>query len=99
MTETLTKYDPDEDLASPNAMATFMTEALATNDANYVAHAFGLLFCAKGTAQIAAQTGFSRERLHRSFSAKGNPTLRTVLAVTRALGLQLTVRRHSQLQD
>ena len=99
MTETLTKYDPAQDLASPKAMATFMTEALATNDSSYVAHAFGVLVRTKSTAQIAAQTGLSREQLYRSFSAKGKPTLRTVLAVTHALGLQLTVRRHSRLQD
>ncbi len=47
---------------------------------------------AKGMAQIADQTGLSREQLYRSFSANGNPTLKTTLAVMKALGLELTAK-------
>ena len=43
-------------------------------------------------SQVARQTGLSRERLYRSFSEKGNPTLKTTLAVMKALGGQLTTR-------
>lgn len=43
-------------------------------------------------AQIAGQTGLSREQLYRSFSDQGNPTLKTMLAVLQALGLDLTTR-------
>jgi len=43
-------------------------------------------------AQIAGQTGLSREHLYRSFSAKGNPTLKTTLAVMKALGVELTAK-------
>ncbi|MBF4560513.1 transcriptional regulator, partial [Pseudomonas sp. p50] len=35
-----------------------------------------------------------REQLYRSFSDKGNPTLKTMLAVMRAVGLDLTTRQH-----
>ena len=47
---------------------------------------------AKGMAQIAGQTGLSREQLYRSFSEKGNPTLKTTLAVMKALGVELTAK-------
>ena len=47
---------------------------------------------AKGMTQIAAQTGLSREQLYRSFSENGNPTLKTTLAVMKALGLELTAK-------
>jgi probable addiction module antidote protein len=47
---------------------------------------------AKGMAQIADQTGLSREQLYRSFSEKGNPTLKTTLAVMNALGVKLTAK-------
>jgi probable addiction module antidote protein len=40
--------------------------------------------------QIAGQTGLSREQLYRSFSENGNPTLKTTLAVMKALGIELT---------
>jgi probable addiction module antidote protein len=36
----------------------------------------------------------SREQLYRSFSEQGNPTLKTMLAVMDALGMQLTTRTH-----
>ena len=41
--------------------------------------------------QLARETGLSREALYRSLSEEGNPTLDTLLKVTRALGLKLTV--------
>jgi len=34
----------------------------------------------------------SREQLYRSFSKKGNPTLKTTLAVMRALGIELAAK-------
>ena len=39
-----------------------------------------------------AVRGLSREQLYRSFSAGGNPTLRTTLAVMKALGIELTAK-------
>jgi probable addiction module antidote protein len=95
MAETLTTYDPAEDLASDAAIATFMAEAFATEDAGYIAHALGVVARAKGMAQIAKQTGLSREQLYRSFSADGNPTLKTTIAVMKALGIELTAKAHA----
>jgi len=88
----LTNYDPAEDLGSDEAIAVFMAEAFQTNDVAYISHALGVVARAKGMAQIAGQTGLSREQLYRSFSAKGNPTLKTTLAVMKALGVQLTTK-------
>ena len=88
----LTVYDPAEDLGSNEAVAIFMAEALQTNDTAYIAHALGVVARAKGMAQIAEQTGLSREQLYRSFSEQGNPTLRTTLAVMKALGVTLTAK-------
>jgi probable addiction module antidote protein len=90
--EKLTPYDPAEDLASDEAIAIFMAEAFQTNDVGYIAHALGVVARAKGMAQIADQTGLSREQLYRSFSEKGNPTLKTTLAVMNALGVKLTAK-------
>lgn len=95
MAEQLTTYDPAEDLASDEAMAAFMAAAFETNDAAYIAHALGVVARAKGMAQIAGQTGLSREQLYRSFSGSGNPTLKTTLAVMKALGLDLTAKIHA----
>ena len=50
-----------------------MAEALATNDVGYISHALGVVARAKGMAQIAEQTGLSREQLYRSFQREGKP--------------------------
>jgi probable addiction module antidote protein len=92
MTKKLTTYDPAEDLGSDEAIAVFMSEALQTNDVSYISHALGVVARAKGMAQIAGETGLSREQLYRSFSEKGNPTLKTTLAVMNALGIQLSAK-------
>ena len=94
MDEKLTTYDPAEDLVSDEAMAVFVEEAFRTEDAGYVAHALGIVARAKGMTQIANETGLSREQLYRSFSANGNPTLKTTIAVMKALGIELTAEPH-----
>jgi len=50
-----------------------------------VAEAYG------GLGVIAAQAGISREALYRSLSPKGNPTLKTLLAVLKSVGMRLSV--------
>lgn len=92
MREKLTTYDPAEDLASDEAVAVFMTEAFETGDAGFIAHALGIVARAKGMTQIAHETGLSREQLYRSFSERGNPTLKTTLMVMKALGMDLTTK-------
>lgn len=44
-----------------------------------------------GLAAIAAEAGISREALYRALSPKGNPTLKTLLAVLNAVGMRLSV--------
>lgn len=44
-----------------------------------------------GLGAIAANAGLSRESLYRSLSPKGNPTLKTLVAVLNAMNLRLTV--------
>ena len=95
MAEKLTTYDPAEDLTSDEAIATFMAEAFGSEDPGYIAHALGVVARAKGMAQIAKQTGLSREQLYRSFSENGNPTLKTTMAVMKALGIVLTAKIHA----
>jgi len=50
-----------------------------------VAEAYG------GLGAVATEAGISRESLYRTLSPKGNPTLRTLLAVLKAVGMKLSV--------
>jgi probable addiction module antidote protein len=44
-----------------------------------------------GLAKVAKAAGIERESLYRALSRRGNPRLSTLVAVTKAVGLKLTV--------
>jgi probable addiction module antidote protein len=44
-----------------------------------------------GMAKVAKAAGIERESLYRALSSRGNPRLSTLVAVTKAVGLKLTV--------
>jgi probable addiction module antidote protein len=44
-----------------------------------------------GIAKVAKAAGVERESLYRALSTNGNPRLSTLAAVTKAMGLKLTV--------
>ena len=50
---------------------------------------------AQGMAAIAVKAGIPRESLYRALSPKGNPTIKTLLAVIGAVGLHLSVTRQN----
>ncbi len=92
MPEKLTAYDPAAALVNDEEIAFFMADAFETGNAAFIAKALGVVARAKGMTQIAGQTGLSREQLYRSFSENGNPTLKTTLAVMKALNIELTAK-------
>jgi probable addiction module antidote protein len=84
-------YDVAEHLRTPEEMAAYLDAWLeeAPDDAAGIATALGNIARAKGMAQVAKDTGLSRESLYRALSAEGNPSFATVLKVARALGVRL----------
>ncbi|MEX3958493.1 transcriptional regulator [Trinickia symbiotica] len=50
-----------------------------------IAEAYG------GLGAVAAHAGISRETLYRTLSPKGNPTLKTLIAVLKTVGMRLSV--------
>ena len=94
MVEKLSNYDPAAALVDDDEIAFFMSDAFATGDAAYIAKSLGVVARAKGMAEVASKTGLSREQLYRSFSENGNPTLKSTLAVMKALGIELAAKVH-----
>lgn len=92
MKEQIYDYDPASALNSPESIAIFMADAFETGDASYIAKALGVVARAQGMTEISRKTGLSREQLYRSFSEKGNPTLKTTLAVMNAIGVNITAK-------
>ncbi len=52
-----------------------------------------------GLGAVAAEAGISRESLYRALSPKGNPTLKTLVAVLKTLGLRLSVSDKQQAES
>jgi probable addiction module antidote protein len=50
-----------------------------------VAEAYG------GLGAVAAEAGINRESLYRTLSPRGNPTLKTLVAVLKTVGMRLSV--------
>ena len=75
----------------PVEMAAYLDAWLsdAPDDAAGIARALGDLARAKGMAQVARDTGLSRESLYKALGGSGNPSFDTVLKVAKSLGLRL----------
>jgi probable addiction module antidote protein len=93
MPEKIYDYDPADHLKTDFAISIFMDDAFESGDAAYIAHALGIVARAKGMTHVARETGLAREQLYKSLSADGNPTLSTLLAVMKSLGLGLAGRK------
>ena|SRR5579863_7888142 len=84
-------YDAAEFLTDPETIAAYLTEALESDDPRSIAKALGAVARARGgMAQLARETGVTRESLYRALSETGNPELGTALKVMHALGVRLT---------
>jgi len=77
---------------NPAFAAEYLKAALEDQDEPRVLlFALRHLVRAHGMARVAKAAGVERESLYRALSARGNPRLSTLVAVTRAIGLRLTV--------
>ncbi|MGQ0672078.1 MAG: addiction module antidote protein [Hyphomicrobium sp.] len=86
-------FDPAEYLDDEDAIAAYLDEALATDNAAFIADAIGVVARARGMTQIAKDAGLTRESLYKALSSDGNPEFATILKVLRAMGLRLSVEK------
>ena len=93
MTQATTRWDVQEHLRTPEDCAAFIEAAIeeAGDDAAFIAKVLGEVARSRGMAQLARDTGLSREGLYKALSAEGNPSLATVLKVLGAFGLRMQV--------
>jgi len=85
----LLPFDAARYLTDDAAIAEYMTAVLETGDSNLLLLALGDIARARGMAQVARDAGLSRESLYKALSRNGNPSLATILKVTKALGMRL----------
>ncbi|WP_347361803.1 addiction module antidote protein [Vibrio vulnificus] len=84
-------FDPAEHLDSPEVIQAYLDEAVASGDPAFIADSLGVIARAKGMTELANKTGLSRETLYRTLSKKGNPNLKTLMAVTKALDVHVNI--------
>ncbi|MCB1454275.1 MAG: putative addiction module antidote protein [Rhizobiaceae bacterium] len=86
-----TSWDASEHLDSEESIAAYLEAAFEDGDPKLIAAALGDVARSRGMTDVANRAGLSRESLYRALSQNGNPELATVLKVTRALGLRVSV--------
>ena len=86
----LLKADPD---LADIYLATALEEAGLPGGQAALLAALRHIAEAQGMAAVAARAGLPRESLYRALGPKGNPTIKTLLAVISAAGLHLAVSR------
>ena len=84
-------WDSAEHLQTEDDIAEYFEACLREggDDHTFIAHALGVIARARGMAQVARDTGISREGLYKALSGEGNPSFGTILKVVKALGLEL----------
>lgn len=85
----LTKWDAADHLKTEEDIALYLEACLEENDPALLAAALGDIARARGMAQLARDTGLTREGLYKALSADGNPSLATIMKVMAALGVRL----------
>ena len=76
----------------PGFAAEYLKAALEEeNEPRVLLVALRHLVRAQGIAKVAKAAGIERESLYRALSVRGNPRLSTLVAVTKAIGLKITV--------
>jgi probable addiction module antidote protein len=84
-------FDPAKYLTDPEDQKELLDDAFAEGDPAFIAHALGTVARARGITATAKAAGVTREALHKALSPGGNPTLTTLLGVTKALGYRLAL--------
>ena len=88
----LPTFDPVPYLSSAQAIAAYLTDVLAANDAGLLAAALGDIARARGMTEIAKATGITREALYKALRPGSEPRLDTVNRVCAALGVRLVAQ-------
>ena len=91
----LRPFDPAEHLQTEEDILYYLEAAMEGNDPRHIASALGDVARSRGMTEIARKAGVGRQALYGALSETGNPTLETLTAVLKALGLQLTVQRRA----
>jgi len=87
------EYETARYLDSEEMIAEYLAACLEDSNPDVFLHALGEVAKARGVAQLAKETGLSRESLYKTFSAGTKPRFETILKITNALGVPLGIKQ------
>jgi len=85
------RWDITEFLDSEEMIAEYLNQIMADGDPAELRAALMNVAKARGMTQVAAKAGIGRQALYAALGDNGNPTLKTLKAVLKAIGLELRV--------
>jgi len=86
------KFDAADYLQTPDQIAAYLTEALATGDTSFVCTAIDTVARAKGMSKVAKATGLGRESLYKSLGGATKPEFETIAKVINSFGVKLVAQ-------
>ena len=92
MTVEAEPLDPAERLDAPEARQAYLEAAIEDGDPALIVAVIGDIARARGMSEIASRADVSRE-MYKSFRLGGNPTIKTLSRVAKALGYRVTLER------
>lgn len=94
--ERFSRYDTADYLKSEEDIVAYLDVVMEDGDAALIAAALGDVARARNMTVLAQEVGMSRVGLNKALSGQGNPTLSTIMKVSKALGLKLTIQTATQ---
>ncbi len=91
-TERFSRYDTADYLKNEEDIAAYLEAVMEDGDPALIAAALGDVARARNMTALAQEVGMSRVGLNKALSGQGNPTLSTILKVSKALGLKLSIQ-------
>jgi len=87
----LKPWDVTEYLDSEEMIAEYLAAAFEEGDSQLIRVALNNVARARGMSDLQKETGLSRSALYKALGEGGNPTLDTLLAILKALGVKMSV--------
>lgn len=91
-TERFSRYDTADYLKNEDDIAAYLEAVMEDGDPALIAAALGDVARARNMTALAQEVGMSRVGLNKALSGQGNPTLSTIMKVSKALGLKLKIQ-------
>jgi probable addiction module antidote protein len=85
----ITKFDVTDHLDNEEVIAEYLAVALEDSDPNVFLVALGDVAKARGMAQLAKDSGLSRESLYKTLAPGAKPRFETIMKITKALGVPM----------